>query len=129
MAFRTTETLIKEIISVSKKQVSLDQFILPANELVNELLTDSGYSSTRLQLIETWLAAHFYAILDPRAKDEKAGPVSQENQSKVDLGLNVTHYGQQAMRFDTQGILARMDKSTTLGKNRTVGVTFLGTIC
>lgn len=124
---RTTEILVKDIIEVSKKQASLDQFIDPANQLVTELCTNSGYSATRLQSIETWLSAHFYAILAPRAKEEKAGPVSQENQSAVALGLNVTHYGQMAMRLDTAGNLASMDKAATLGKNRNVNVTYLGT--
>lgn len=124
---RTTEELVKEIIEVDPNVPSLDPFILPANELVTELCTSFGYTDTRLELIERWLSAHFYAILDPRAKEERAGPVSQENQSSVSLGLNVTHYGQQAMRLDTNGGLSSMDKAATEGISRSVGVTYLGT--
>ena len=127
MALRTTDALVREIIEVDKKTTDLTPFITPANELVTELCTNSGYSAERLELIERWLSAHFYAILAPRAKEEKAGPVSQTLQSRVELGLNVTHYGQAAMRLDTKGNLASMDIAATKGKARNITVTHLGT--
>ena len=78
-------------------------------------------------VIEKWLAAHFYTVRDPRAVREKAGSVSQENQSKVDLGLNTSHYGQKAMLLDYQGGLSALNKQMRDGVKKTVGVTWLGT--
>ena len=81
-----------------------------------------------LELIETWLSAHFYATRDPRPVDEKAGSVSQQNQSKVDLGFNNSHYGQDAMTVDTSGWLGRLNNKIKKGGRSTAGVTSLATL-
>ena len=129
---RTTATNIKKIIEVDTTIVpadaDFDPFIDTANEIVTEMCTgDNGpataYSVTRLELIERWLAAHFYAIRDPRAKSEKAGSVGVTYQGKVDLNLAVTTYGQQAMMIDTNGGLNRLNT----GKSPTATVLWLGT--
>jgi len=95
-----------------------------ANELVTEVcataLKADGvtpfHTASRLKLIETYLACHFYCIHDPRSQRERVGPLTFESQSKVDLGLDVTHYGQQAKRLDTSGGLAMLDEAITDGK-------------
>jgi len=129
---RTNATNIKAIIEVDTTIIAadsdLDPFISTANELVTEICTgtnapDPVYSATRLELIERWLAAHFYAIRDPRAKSEKAGSVGVSYRGKTDLNLSLTHYGQQAMMIDTNGGLARLDK----GKGITASVLWAGT--
>jgi len=121
---RTNATNVKAIIEVDSSIVpadsDLDPFINTANELVTELCTgtqgpSTAYSVTRLELIERWLAAHFYAIRDPRAKSERAGSVGVSYQEKVDLNFAVTTYGQQAMMLDTNGALARLNKGKGVG--------------
>jgi hypothetical protein len=112
---RTTSELVSGIIEVDVN-ISLDPFIEVANELVTEACGDYGHTDTRLELIERWLAAHFYAMRDPRPLSEKAGPVSETFQSKVGLNLAVSHYGQQAMVLDTSGGLAAMSRKATTGK-------------
>lgn len=95
-----------------------------ANEIVTEVcaaaLRPDGvtlwHSDYRLALIETWLACHFYCINDPRGQRERAGPLTFESQSKVDLGFDVTHYGQQAKRLDTSGALAALDDAIEEGR-------------
>lgn len=133
---RTTSTAVGKIIEVdSNTWTDLTPFIDTANELVTEVcagvLDENGepyYTDTRLELIERWLAAHFYAIADPRAGQEKAGPVSIEYQYKVDLNLNVTTYGQQAMILDSKGGLARLNQQVADGRLRSgPSVTWLGT--
>lgn len=131
---RTTRALVEGIIEVDAGIVpddaAMEPFILPANELVTEVCTgDAGpanaYTSDRLELIERWLAAHFYAQRDPRYASEKAGSVGGNYQSKVDLGLDNTHYGQMAMRLDTNGGLADLNRKSKKGK-RKLAVTWLG---
>lgn len=132
MAVRTNAANIKAIIEVDTTIIAadsdLDPFISIANELVTEICTgtnapDPVYTDARLELIERWLAAHFYAIRDPRAKSEKAGSVGVSYRGKTDLNFALTHYGQQAMMIDTNGGLSRLNK----GKGLTATVLWAGT--
>jgi len=129
---RTTPTLIGGIIEWDSDEskvtfISMTPFIDVANELVTECCGSSGYTAMRLELIERWLSAHFYTVRDPRVESEKAGPVSEKFQSKVGLGFDTSHYGQMAMRLDTEGGLAALNEQVKKGKKVTVGVTWLGT--
>lgn len=109
MANRTTAAAVKEIIEVDDTLLVgtggdvLDPFIETANALVTEVCKPLGYDDTRLELIERWLSAHFYAIRDPRRASEGAGTVQETFQHQLDLNLSVTTYGQQAMMLDTLG--------------------------
>jgi hypothetical protein len=119
---RTTATNVKKIIEVDATIIvvdaDMDAFIDVANELVTEMCTGTtngpktAYTAARLELIERWLSAHFYAIRDPRPSSEKAGAVGVNYQQKVDLNLSLTSYGQQAMMLDTNGGLKSLDKNT-----------------
>jgi len=62
-----------------------------------------------------------------RAFQEKAGPVSETMQSRVDLGFDTSHYGQTAMRMDTDGNLAKLNEDIKKGKSPSVSVLWLGT--
>jgi len=120
---RTSSAAVAAIIE-TEVSIDLTPFIEAANHIVTRVCTDSDYADTELELIERWLAAHFYAIRDPRVADEAAGSVSQRFQYKVDLNLSVTTYGQQAMMLDTEGNLATLSR----GRGKTVGgATWLGT--
>ena len=138
MPIRTTEALVEAIIEV-ESGVDLTPFIAAASALTNRvkkaavandlLEPEESGDPTRdevLQQIETWLAAHFYAVFDARPTQEQAGSVATTYQSRVDLGLNVTHYGQQAIALDETGTLL----ATSEGRGRppmTVGVHWVGT--
>lgn len=123
---RTTESAVQGIIE-HDATIDLDPFIEVANALVTDVCTGSSYSSTKLELIERWLSAHFYAIRDPRAESEKAGSVGAKYFGKVGLNLSVTRYGQMAMVLDTAGNLAALSKRMEDGLSTSVGVTWLGT--
>lgn len=123
---RTTPDQVKGIIQV-KAGADLTPFIFSASELVTEVCVPAGYSEERLELIERYLAAHFYTLLEPRASSETAGPVSETLQSKVDLFLSTSHYGQHALVLDTAGGLARLNNAMQTNKgSRTIGVSWLG---
>ena len=129
---RTTSVLVAGIIewdsdTTKSSHIPLAPFISIANELVTECCGDGDYTATRLELIERWLSAHFYHHRDMKPEQEKAGSVSQKLQSKVDLGFDNTHYGQAAMRLDTEGGLAVLNERIKKGKRATVSVTWLGT--
>jgi len=129
MAYRTTVSAVEGIIEVDSTTISdITPFIAVANELVTECCASAGYSESRLELLERWLTAHFYAIRDPRVDTEKAGSVSVKYQYKVDLGFNVTTYGQQALLLDTAGGLIELQNALMTGKKKVIpGVTWLGT--
>ena len=126
---RTTGTLVAGIIEIDPTfdlAVDLDPFIFPANELVTEACGNYGHSAGRLEIIERYLSAHFYTLRDPRPVSERAGSVSATYQSKVDLNLSTSHYGQTAMVLDTSGGLADLNNQAIRGK-RTVSLTWGGT--
>lgn len=128
MAVRTTSVAVAGIIEVqtSPSVIPLDPFIETASSVVDEVEandTDTILGSSRLELIERWLSAHFYCMRDPRTTSEAAGPVSASYQSRVDLGLKTSHYGQMAITLDSTGYLAALSN----GKVIRAGVTWLGT--
>ena len=127
MAVRTTSVAVGGIIEVDSN-ISLTPFIEVANALVTECCSTDDYDATRLELIERWLSAHFYAIRDPRTTQESVGRgIAERFQSQVDLGFDVTHYGQMAMRLDTQGGLSSLNERIKNGGGSTAGVSWLGT--
>jgi hypothetical protein len=89
-----------------------------AEMLLAEVCGASGYADPTLSIIGRWLAAHFYAVMDPQSTYEQAGPVSVKFESQVDLGLNLTRYGQQAMVLDYKGNLAKLNATTLSGKTK-----------
>lgn len=123
MAIRTTDELVQGIIEVDSN-IPLDPFMTAANALINTIAEDSGHTEEGLTLIETWLSAHFYAMRDPRFVQEAAGDVQATYQSKVDLNLATSHYGQMAMVLDTSGLLRQLNNGP--GKVRTISVTWAG---
>lgn len=133
--YRTSRAAIAGVIEVDESIVpdddAMEPFIVAANQLVTEFCTGTkgpttAYSDARLELIERWLAAHFYAQRDPRFSNEGAGGVSVGYQNKIDLGFDNTHHGQMAMRLDTNGGLAGLNADAKKGKVR-IGATWLGT--
>jgi hypothetical protein len=127
MAVNTTEELVAGIIQDDVSSVDLIPFIASANMLVTKACPDTVYSVEELELIERWLAAHFYKIYDMARDTERAGPVMESYQYKLGLNLSVTMYGQQALALDYNGGLAVISKQAELGRRPTVGVYWLGT--
>lgn len=132
---RTSSVNVKTIIEVDD-DVDLTPFITAATALVTKFCADFEYSadptanSDHLELIERWLAAHFYTNLHPRATLEQAR-VQAQYQSKVDLRLNTSHYGQTAMLLDFSGALAAYNNGlgtvSESPKKIAVGIAWLGT--
>ena len=135
MAIRTTAGAVKKIIETDLELDSeLDPFIETSSALIDEVcalaLKPDGslfYDAVRLELIERWLAAHFYTMFAARTESDKAGPVSEKIQSKIDLGLQLSHHGQQVLILDTNGGLAALNRNATTGGPTRAGIFWLGT--
>jgi len=126
MAARTNDSNVRAIIESDSTITDLEPFITMANELVTECCGDAGYTDTRLELIERLLAAHFYCLRDMRAKMERAGSVSQEYDTKLDLYFAHTHHGQMALMMDTNGGLAELQAEAKEGAKVAANMLWLG---
>jgi hypothetical protein len=85
--------MVDRVVAVAKTKAS------PVSLLINEQ-----------EVIERWLAAHFYCVSDqPYAAKTTAG-ASANFQGRTDIGLEGTKYGQMAIRLDYSGILNAIDK-------------------
>lgn len=131
---RTTTDAVEAIVEVDPA-IEVDPFIEVANSIVTEVCASATnsdgtafYEDPRLELIERWLSAHFYAIRDQRRAQESVSGITEQVQYKVDLGFNQTIYGQQAMLLDTAGGLGRLQRQTKDGTRlNSVSISWLGT--
>lgn len=107
----------------------LDPFIKFANLLVTRVCAVfDDYDEDYLTEIESWLSAHAYKVVKRQEIREEAGSVKATYEGKVDLRLQVTEFGQQAMVLDVNGGLAGINNSMGEVKKKVkVGITWLGT--
>ncbi len=127
---RTIATAVEGILLDhydSANSPSLTPFIDTANDVVTRVATCATargvtLSSTTLELIERWLATHFYAIADLIAKEKETGDARAIFYGSEDgEGLEFTPYGKQAVVIDYSGCLKTVSKGhrgvlTWLGK-------------
>ena len=110
MAARVTSAEVLEIFDTPTSITDLDVFILPATALVDEILGDSGLPAALLKEIERYLAAHFASMRYRQKTQEEIDDAKERLTSKVDMGLNASRYGQQALALDTTGKLNQATK-------------------
>jgi hypothetical protein len=106
-----TDADVKVIIDTERDTTPM---IADAELIVTEILASSGLSPARLDLITKYVAAHFVCLVEENGgiTQEKVG--NSENRyigvpttyKSVTRGFNITRYGQQALMFDTSGLLA-----------------------
>lgn len=135
MAFRTTQELVAGVLvnSMDEEDDDLEPFIATANILVTRVCAPAVdgdgnlvYGAADLEMIERWLAAHFYKIPNPAdLRTQVSMNASNQIESKVDLGLDVTRWGQMAKVLDTAGGLAMIDNKSE--NRRGWGAYWLGT--
>jgi len=127
MAISVLDADVEAIIEVDET-IDLTPFITAGVAVTQKHCADanSAYTDDELDLIAVWLSAHFYAIRDPRALVEDLGKIAATIESKVDLGLDVTRYGQMAKILDWYGGLAALDEQVKKGGRRVIGITWLG---
>ena len=105
----------------------ITQFIIPANSMVNELCTNSGYDDNRLTAIEIWLSAHYLYVQNPPVMAEGVGKANIQYGGKIGDGFGASRYGIMAMRMDTAGTLANMEIMMQKGlQKRKLGIVSIG---
>jgi hypothetical protein len=104
----------------------VEEYCAPAKDADGNLLMDD----VRLELIERWLSAHFYAIEDARvAREAIGGSVMTQFEGRTAMGLDHTRYGQQAKLLDSSGALAALDARSKLGlMKRIPRIKWLGSV-
>lgn len=93
----------------------LSPYIDSANAVVSRVATCATsrgvtLSSTELELIERWLAAHFYAMSDQTIESKKTGERAAKFHGKTGMRFEATKYGQSAINIDVSGCLASMNR-------------------
>lgn len=128
VAARTNEDLVKSIIFEDDFDItSYDTFIATANMIVTKYVAiNANYTAGDLQLIETWLAAHFCCINSPRKTQSTISSAQASYESRVGMGFNLTRYGQQAMLLAGYGELANLNVLLDQKKVRKPSVIFIG---
>lgn len=132
MAARTTSKLVQDVLlddygpKVDGVLPDLTPYIASANALVNRIavLAPSraviGFGNiaadpASLELVERWLAAHFYCLSDKPLASKSSGGASGSFQGQTGKGFESTNYGLNALRLDYSGILEAIDKRKVAG--------------
>jgi hypothetical protein len=136
---RTTQALVQAIIDV-EPDFDVSPFITAANMLTTGVCTypaprrhehgkvpyTDGFIGSQMEIIERWLAAHFYQVFDTAIMASRALDASATFAIKIDYDLRSTIYGQQAMVLDFQANLAKWNNSMKVQKRIKIGGHWLG---
>lgn len=113
MALRTKESAVRGVIETDST-VEITPFIVTANSIVDWLDTQDTeglLNSNTLELIERYLAAHFYqANRDRNYQSKSTGRASGTFQGVTGKLLESTDPGQTALLLDVTGKLAELGK-------------------
>jgi hypothetical protein len=113
MSVRTTERAVKLVLGSNYDGSSgLQPFIDTATILVDRIaIKDAAGEMTAaaLEMVERYLAAHFYAHADQITASRSTGGASGQFQGRTDMGFDATLYGQTAKRLDATGLLVQLD--------------------
>lgn len=133
MATATTDAAVRALLANPDPSADYTFALESAEDLVESVLASKGLSDVKMELIKRWMSAHFVEVRTARLKRDQVRTAQGDIITQSDLGFDVTHYGQQAMRLDTTGELAKINNRTkTEGttkpviEKRTVGLQWLG---
>lgn len=130
---RTTAEAVKALLTPGGdydlvNNPSLTPFIESATLIVNRISAAATAASKSLnadekEMIERWLAAHFYVMSDQNYTSRSTAGASGSFQGQTGSYLEASKYGQMAISLDYSGMLY----SLTSGPNRrTAKATWLG---
>jgi hypothetical protein len=119
MAYRTNPGLVAGILGDNYNgKTDLGQFIAPANAVVTQVqeyaltgLFCYTHTPAELELIERWLAAHFYCQSDPLyMSSSNLGASGSFQRASATDDFGSTDYGKSACRMDVSGKLSAIGK-------------------
>lgn len=122
---RTTSALVEGVLlSDYDSQYNLQPFIDTAAVVVTRV-SDCAVSrgipltTAELELVERWLAAHFYATSDRPYQERTTDGARGKFQGETGMYLDSTFYGQQALLIDYSGCLASIGSGGADGSGLT----------
>lgn len=136
MTIRTSELAVKGILQRdydSRRKPAILPYIESASAMVDDVVACmvaaeiTAHPAERLELIERWLAAHFYKMSDQQFASSAADGASASYRPQGGLGLDGSTYGQHAKRLDSSGCLASVDADPAAGGDPEVGGFWAGT--
>lgn len=107
---RTDSGRVCAIVDTDLTEPQVLAFITTANLFVTQYLGTSDLIADVLTEIETYVAAHYITLRDPRTAKEKADGVEFQFEGKTGMGLDGSRYGQVAQELDSTGILQQISK-------------------
>jgi len=130
---RTQKPLVQALIENVDCSLPMDGFIATASGLVDWLVTkDAADSNAQLQqgtaqgqlpeLIERWLAAHFFTQFYTQYQQKTTGRAGGTKQGQTTMVFMNSPWGQQACGLDVTGRLAQRSKDAELGLRRVASV-------
>ena len=124
----TTASAVQTLLGDAyESSYAVTSFITVANTVVAKHCTDDDLTAAELEIIERYLAAHFYCVTHRRSTTEGgAGIPSETKQHVEDLGFDATEFGQMAKVLDWSGALASLDNAVKSGKRRSVAISWAG---
>lgn len=119
MAVRTDSDAVKAILLLDYDSVrtpDLSPFIEAASAIVDDVVTcatekGTSINSTRQELVERWLSAHFYKQSDKEHMSSSNLGASASFAGQTAMGFMSTRYGQMACRLDSTGCLDNIDQT------------------
>lgn len=130
MAIRTTIPDVRDILPDDVPSTArLLPFIQAASGLVDWLVSADtlGMLNANLQeLIERWLAAHFYTAADQQYAQKMTGRASGQFQGQTAMMFMSSKYGQNACTLDITCRLAQLGEDVRLGRRRVANMDWLG---
>ena len=112
MAPRTHAQAVRATVK-SDTDINVDGYIRTANALTDKVSSEDSeglLNEALLFEIETYLAAHFYALRDLQYSEKKTGDASAVFQGRTGMMLESTLWGQQAIVLDLTGFLGSLSK-------------------
>jgi hypothetical protein len=130
----TTAAAIVDLLKMTEEDVSdietennttieewFEPFIEAANSIIVDVCLESDYTDSKLEIIERYLATHFYKVPRPDAKTEMVRGLSSTYDGQTRLAFDFTRWGQMAKLLDTAGNLAQLQEEQEGKKPRITG--------
>lgn len=116
---RTTVTAVAGVLARNwDGTTGLQPFIDAASSIVDDAVTndeDGVLNSNNTELIERWLAAHFYHCSDPVYQGKNSNKAGGQFQGTSAMAMDGSRYGQMAKRLDPSGWLEAVDSKGVIG--------------